>query len=275
MGASSSSSGQLFCFESMNLIREAAGRIPERDLYRREDLVYDESYFTDKFAEIEQICVDSTYQKRLAAPDLGLAREEPTANTACRNQTPVHTGSTKRRLFTTAAATTEMLSKGSMITVGAHRPMTGSRQLFHAQQRQRLEIQTQSLVQPLYCLPQENLAAAGSTFTVDQRTNNAVTQAQYHNARVYRNAGSGILQSSASFATQTAAYHLPPTPVSAGTVMSTGFAPPAAGRQQNDTSVPAPASVSISASAPNAKDELSALGCGLCEKRFQRRCDLT
>lgn len=251
----------------MNRIREAASRIPERDLYRREDLVYGESYFTDKFAEIEQICVDSANQKRLAAPDLGLIREEPTANTACRNQTPVQTGSTKRRLFNTAAAATEMLSKGPMIAAGARRPMTGSREPFHAQQRQRLEIQTQSLVQPLYCLPQENLATPGSTFTVDQRTNNAVAQAQYHNARVYRNAGSGVLLSSASFGTQAAAYHLPPTPVSAGTVTSTGFVLPAAARQQKDSSVPA--------SAPDVKDEPSALGCGLCGKRFQRRCDLT
>lgn len=80
--SSSSSQGQLFCFESMNLIKEASARIPEHDLYRQGDIVYSESYFTDKFAEIEQIRAGSArgkelHQKRSVVLDLGTAQEGP------------------------------------------------------------------------------------------------------------------------------------------------------------------------------------------------------
>lgn len=259
----------------MNLIKEASAHIPEHDLYRQGDLVYNESYFTDKFAEIEQICVDSAkgknlHQKRSAASDLKTAREGFTANTTYRIQTPAQTKSPKK-LFSTAG----MMSK---------RPLTSGRVLrqpvYAQQQRQRLEIQTQALVQPLYSLPHRNSPTAGSTFTIDQRTNNAVAQAQYHNSRVYRNSGSEVLLSPASFSAQTAAYYLPPTPVSAGSATSAGFVlspavTPASAESAAGSSTAVRHNDTAPVSAPDTGEEPSTLSCGLCEKRFPRRCDLT
>lgn len=280
----------------MTLVRSAAARIHECDLYKREDLVYGESYFTDKFAEIAQICVDSektaavksgnSHKKRFAESHLKIAREELIANVASRTRTQAGATlqSQNRNLLSP-------ITKRSMITrraTGSSSQSASTRVLeeqqkrafikppVQAQQRQHLEIQTQSLVQPLF-YPQENLPVMGSSFTIDQRTNNAVAQAQYHNYRVYRNGGSEVLPSSAPFSVQAAVYHLPPTPVSAGTAKSAGFVlPPAvtpasAANFADSAAAKGPASVSV----PGAEDGQSRLICSQCDKKFPRRCDLT
>lgn len=176
------------------------------------------------------------------------------------------------------------MSKRPTIAAGPPRPPTSARVLrqpVHAQQqRQQLEIHRQALVQPLYHLPHGNFPTAGSTFTIDQHTNNAVAQAQYHNSRVYRNSGSEALLSSASLSAQTAACYLPLTPVSTGSATPAGFAlSPAVTPAFAASAAGSPTSVrgngTSPVSVPDTGEEPSTLGCGLCEKRFPRRCDLT
>lgn len=298
MVASSASSAQMFCFESMTLVQNAAARIHECDLYKREDLVYGESYFTDKFAEIEQICVGSettavksedSHKKRFAKLHLGIARGTLVANMATRSRMQA-----EMLLQSQQRKRQSPIAKRSMIThraTGSSSPLASARALdeqhkrafikpaVQSQQKQHLEIQTQSLVQPLFYPPQENSPTVGSSFTIDQRTNNAVAQAQYHNAQVYRNGCSGVLRSSAPFSVQAAAYHLPPTPVSAGSVTPTGFVFSPVGisasvaNATNSTATKRKGPVPVST--PSTNDELSVLSCTKCEKRFPRRCDLT
>lgn len=293
MMASSTSSAQMFCFESMILIQNAAAQIHECDLYKREDLVYGKSYFTDKFAEIEQICVDSemttvrsenSHKERFVGLRLETAREALVANMATRNrmQTEMLLQSRQRkRLSPTAKRSmiTHRVAGSSSLLASARALDEQHKQTFikpavQSQQKQHLEIQTQSLVQPLFCPPQENSPTVGSSFTVDQRTNNAVAQAQYHNARVYRNGGSGVLRSSVPFSVQAAAYYLPPTPVSAGSATPTSFVLPPVG-----TSAPVASATNSTVTRRrcpvSTNDEPSALTCTQCEKRFPRRCDLT
>lgn len=295
MVASSTRSAQVFCFESMILIRHAAARIHECDLYKREDLVYGEGYFTDKFAEIEQFCIDSkmatvksedSHKKRFAKLHLKTARGVLVANMTTRSgmQAEMVLQSQKRKNLS-------LIAKMSTITrraTGSSSPLASARVLdeqhkrafikpaVQSQQRQHLEIQT--LVQPLLCPPQENSPTAGSSFTVDQRTNNAVAQAQYHNTKVYRNGISEVLRSSAPFSVQ-GAYSLPPTPVSAGSAMPISFVLPPVGisasveNATNSTATRRRGPVPVFT--PSTNDEPSALICTQCEKRFPRRCDLT
>lgn len=296
----------MFCRESMTLIRNAAARIRECDLYKRDDLVYGKSYFTDKFAEIEQICADSVgtiagsevlhenKKKRSAALYLKNARERLIADMACRNRTPTQKGQAGMAQKRKILETVDMLSpttKRPMITRDAgalSSPLVAARTLeeqpkrafiklpIQVQQKQQLEIQTQCLVQPLYC-PQGDFPVVGSSFTIDQRTNNATAQAQYHNSQIYHNTGSGVLLPSAPFSVQ-AGYYLLPTPVSAGSAASASFVLP--------VGTPSPAAGAtgltivgqkspVSVSTPNTKDEVSTFMCELCEKRFPRPCDLT
>lgn len=167
-----------FAYASLEGIQQAAARIPECDLRRSYDPVYDTSYFTDKFHEVKQVCAENEKrmaenamnwedmhgeQKQRFAAFLQNAREKLITNMMCRDEAPMQQGKAEiaqqsqhrpqKRRLSSSRDTLPPTAKRSMITsvsadllAGAptsdrqqHWPFTKPT----AQQKQQLGIQTQ------------------------------------------------------------------------------------------------------------------------------------